>query len=64
MNLLTIFPLGEIVFKSTGLNDFSVTLFLIFLTKEYVGPDRAGEKPRLYSFYKDNHFVTISSKTS
>ena len=64
MNLLTIFPLGEIMFKSAGLNDFSVTLLLIFLTKEYVGPDRAGEKPRLYSIYKDNHFVTISSKTS
>ena len=61
MNLLTIFPLGEIMFKSAGLNDFLVTLLLIFLTKEYVGPDRAREKPRLFSINKD---VTISSKTS
>ena len=37
------------MFKSAGLNDFSVTLLLIFLTKEYVGPDRAREKPRLFS---------------
>ena len=51
----TVLPLGEVMGKCTSLNDFPVALAVKGLTKQYVGTNRAREKPSLIQ----NIFGTI-----